>query len=126
MKRTMAETLICLFLSIVAVGHAHAVWLPDGNAIAPLPEPIAGTPRSIPDGSGGAIITWEDARSGSYYIYAQHVNASGVPQWTVDGVAVCTTGNGQYDPQIAADGSGGAIITWRDTRSVSSDIYAQR
>ncbi|MGA2625028.1 MAG: T9SS type A sorting domain-containing protein [Bacteroidota bacterium] len=84
-------------------------------------------PTIISDGSGGAIITWEDYRSGSNWdVYAQRVNASGTPQWTTNGVAVCTATGGQYDPNIVSDGSGGAIITWYDNRSGDIHIYAQR
>jgi Secretion system C-terminal sorting domain len=84
-------------------------------------------PTIVSDGSGGAIITWEDYRSGTNAdIYAQKINASGVVQWTADGVAISTNTTSQYIPTIASDGSGGAIITWRDMRNGNSDIYAQR
>jgi hypothetical protein len=83
-------------------------------------------PRIVSDGSGGAIITWYDFRSGNYDIYAQRVNASGAPQWTADGVALCTAANNQLYPTIVSNGSGGAIVTWYDSRSGSNDIYAQR
>jgi hypothetical protein len=95
--------------------------------VAPLPEPVASLPQIIPDGFAGAIITWEDSRSGNYYdIYARRVDASGTPQWALDGVAICTAVNGQSNPQIISDGSGGAIITWEDRRSGSYDIYLRR
>jgi len=85
------------------------------------------SPTLISDGSGGAIITWHDQRSGSYDIYAQRVNASGAPQWPANGVAICTATSYQYYPTLISDGSGGAIITWQDYRSSSNyDIYAQR
>ena len=51
-----------------------------------------------------------------------------MPQWTANGVAVCTAA-GQPVPSavLASDGAGGAVITWYDDRSGSSqDIYAQR
>jgi hypothetical protein len=81
----------------------------------------------IPDGDGGAIMTWRDWRTGSYYdIYAQRVDANGYPLWTADGVAVCVDASHQYSPQLVSDGSGGAIITWRDSRGAADDIYAQR
>jgi len=34
-------------------------------------------PHIVSDGSGGAIITWDDYRNGNYDIYAQGVSASG-------------------------------------------------
>jgi hypothetical protein len=84
-------------------------------------------PAIVSDGAGGAIVTWQDYRSGSSYdIYAQRVNASGIVQWTVDGVALCTAANDQRDPVIVPDGAGGATVTWADKRSGRNNIYAQR
>jgi hypothetical protein len=84
-------------------------------------------PQIVSDGAGGAIIVWNDPRSGADDIYAQRINASGVVQWTTDGVAICTTSGAQSQPTITADGSGGAIIAWQDFRNGSHlDIYAQR
>src|SRR6267143_888066 len=102
-------------------------WTGDG-----VPISIASNDQLYPaiasDGSGGAIITWQDGRSGtSYDIYAQRVNASGAAQWTGDGVPISLAANNQYYPAITSDGSGGAIITWQDLRSGTNyDIYAQR
>ncbi|MCI0698556.1 T9SS type A sorting domain-containing protein, partial [candidate division KSB1 bacterium] len=106
-------------------------WTADGVAtggVAIGPEPKEESrPTIVGDGAGGAIITWRDQRSGIYSdIYAQRINASGVVQWTADGVAIGTATNDQESPNIASDDAGGAIITWQDYRSGSGDIYAQR
>jgi hypothetical protein len=101
-------------------------WTLDGVAICTAAD-YQCDPTIVSDGSGGAIITWEDSRSGTNSdIYAQRVDSSGAVQWTLDGVAVCTAANSQWSPTIVSDGSGGAIITWYDYRSGTSDIYAQR
>lgn len=85
------------------------------------------SPQLVSDGQGGAIITWADLRSGAQNIYAQRVDAIGLTLWPVNGIAVCTAGNGQGAQQLVADGQGGAIITWGDYRSeTNSDIYAQQ
>jgi Fe-S cluster biogenesis protein NfuA len=83
-------------------------------------------PQICSDGGGGAIITWKDYRGADADIYAQLISSSGVIQWMVDGVAICTESSNQYDPQICSDGGGGAIITWRDYRGADADIYTQR
>ena len=85
-------------------------------------------PTIISDGAGGAIATWTDQRGGNIDIYAQRISAGGVVQWTANGVALCKATGTQYDPAIASDGAGGAIVTWRDYRlwGRPSDIYAQR
>jgi len=83
-------------------------------------------PTIASDGSGGAIVTWYDGRGvTSWDIYAQRVGAGGMPQWTANGVALCTAPNGQFNGGIISDGAGGAIVTWDDRRSGGSDIYAQ-
>ena len=82
--------------------------------------------RIISDGAGGAIIAWQDGRSGNQDIYTQRINASGAVQWTADGVAVCINTFEQHAPCLVTDDADGAIIAWDDHRSGNSDIYAQR
>jgi hypothetical protein len=85
------------------------------------------SPSLCSDGSGGAIIAWGDGRGADYNIYAQRVTASGVANWTADGVGMCTATGTQISPICEADGLGGALIGWEDSRSAFySDIYAQR
>ena len=85
-------------------------------------------PQIVSDGAGGAIITWQDQRSGPADIYAQRVNSGGIVQWTANGVPICTLSNEQDNPHLVSDDSGGAIITWNDERNggPQQDIYAQR
>ena len=85
-------------------------------------------PQIISDGAGGAIVAWPDHRNGTNDdIYVRRIDASGVAQWTANGVALCTATGDQRGPRIAADGSGGAIIAWSDERSgVDADVYVQR
>jgi len=85
-------------------------------------------PQLVSDGSGGAVIIWEDFRKGSDYdIYAQRMASSGIVNWEPDGVAICTAGGPQRYPQLAADSSEGFIITWYDRRNgKNNDIYSQR
>ena len=79
------------------------------------------------DGSGGAIICWQDKRnfSSNTDLYAQKVNSSGLTQWLANGIVVCNASGLQIAQQIIADGAGGAIIAWEDRRN-ERDIYAQR
>jgi len=104
----------------------------DGNGGSTTNIPIAtaagsqGFPELIGNGAGGAIIVWQDLRSGAPDIYAQRVNSAWVPQWAANGVAVTTAVNAQYSHQLVTDGAGGAIIVWEDARSGTTDIYAQR
>jgi hypothetical protein len=107
-------------------------WTAGGVAVcaAVLPQWM---PEIISDGSGGAIIAWLDERSNPFPqppilsdVYAQRVNASGVAQWTPDGVPLCTESAGSFVPAIIADGAGGAVVSWFDSRNGNYDIYARR
>jgi hypothetical protein len=101
-------------------------WKPDGVELCGAVGDQS-YPKIVPDGSGGAIATWQDERSGNYDIYITRVDASGALHWTVDGVALCTAVQEQSRPTISPDGSGGAIVTWQDFRSTTDwDVYAQR
>ena len=82
--------------------------------------------RIVSDGSGGAIITWEDLRGPNTDIYAQKINSAGITQWDANGTIICNATGEQLDQQITSDNAGGAIITWEDLRGPNTDIYAQK
>lgn len=106
-------------------------WTADGLPISTQYGDEA-VPKTVSDGSGGTIIIWHDSRdyaSSSTDIYAQRVDEAGDFQWAADGVPVCTDSATQSETVIVGDGSGGAIIAWRDDRNSATsnlDIYAQR
>ena len=100
-------------------------WTANGTAISTTTG-NQHDPQLVSDGQGGAIITWQDQRSGTYDIYGQRINATGAVQWTVNGIPICTASGDQRYPQLVSDGQGGAIITWGDYRSGGGDVYAQR
>jgi len=77
--------------------------------------------RIISDGSGGAILAWEQ----EHEIYTQRVDTSGNILWKPEGIAACTTDTYQREPRLVSDGSDGVIIVWEDYRS-GRNIYAQR
>ena len=83
----------------------------------------------VGDGAGGAIVPWNDFRSGPGNLYAQRVTASGAiaTGWTPNGVAICTAGD-VSDPVAAPDGLGGAFFVWDDARAGPSalDLYGVR
>lgn len=88
--------------------------------------------RVVADGSGGALVFWEDERNAGgsgVDLYGQRLNASGAQAWTAAGAVVSTAAAGQRDLAVAADGSGGALLAWvdeRDQGGAGTDIYAQR
>ncbi len=85
-------------------------------------------PQAVADGAGGVIVAWEDGRTDALNpdIYAQRLSASGVEQWTTDGVLVSGAAGPQQAPVVVSDGLSGAVVAWKDRRSGNYDIYARR
>lgn len=85
-------------------------------------------PNIIPDGSGGAILAWEDNRCTGYTnIYARRVGANGVTAggWPDNGIRLAATTTNQTTPLLASNGAGGAFIVWRDAPN-NGDIVLQQ
>ncbi|OFV83548.1 MAG: hypothetical protein A2W26_10230 [Acidobacteria bacterium RBG_16_64_8] len=112
---------------ILGDGSVAPGWTADGVPICRQPG-LQDLPTIASDGSGGALITWEDARAGSRDVYVQRVSATGAiaDGWPENGLAVCTADGDQVTPRIASDGFGGAVIAWTDGRNGSRDIYAAK
>ena len=80
----------------------------------------------ISDNEGGAVIVWHDYRNGHYDIYAQRVLPNSTIAWTTNGRAICTESGTQNEAKIIRDISGNFILVWKDSRSGTPDIYAQK
>ncbi len=102
-----------------------AAWSPAGVAVCAAAG-YQSSPRIAGESSGGTYIVWMDNRAMNGDIYAQRLRADGAAAWTSDGIAVCSEASVEYDPQIAADAEGDALIVWQDTRSDYGDIYLQK
>ena len=103
--------------------RGSVLWTADGVPVATAANDQYQM-EAIADGAGGVIIVWTDLRSGTPDIYAQRMDDAGVVQWAANGIPISAKAGTQYAPRIVPDGSGGAIIVWRD--GASNDIYAQR
>jgi FlgD Ig-like domain len=108
---------------ITAAGTA--LWTADGVGVCTAGSSQA-SPVIISDGAGGGIIAWQDRRSGNDDIYARRIDASGTPQWTVNGVPLCTALFDQDVPIIVSDGAGGAVVAWEDRRAGEWDVDVRR
>jgi predicted lipoprotein with Yx(FWY)xxD motif len=106
-------------------GSGNRIWAGPGVSVS-RPGGMQQSVGLVSDDALGAIVGWVEFPGGSGDVYAQHVDLSGTPLWTPFGVAICTAIGTQDQMQMAEDGSGGAILVWRDKRSGESDIYAQR
>lgn len=112
---------------VLSTGAVDPAWPLDGRALCTAVGD-QGYVTIASDGGGGAIVAWDDYRSGSeFHVYAQHVSSSGTvdPAWPLDGRAVSTVAYSTY-PQAVSDGAGGAIVVWENYQGGDSDIYAQR
>lgn len=87
-------------------------------------------PQLINDGTGSFIIAWAVISIDNGFdenIYAQKLDADGHPLWGESGVPVCDNPGRQSAPQLTADGSGGGIIVWSDSRNaINGAVFAQR
>lgn len=83
-------------------------------------------PASTTDGQGGALVVWQDSRAGAHDLYAQRFDGAGARQWPTTGAPVCTASGAQTSAGIVPDGAGGAIVAWVDTRTATSQVFAQR
>ncbi len=109
----------------------NPLWAANGVALRSITDTNAILPKITSDGAGGAIVVWEDRRTGVGDIYAQRVDSAGNPLWAANGVALrsiagSNAGSAEFTNNITSDGAGGAIVTWRDEREVTHHIYAQR
>ena len=119
----------CMTLALFSVGNiANAQWSTNASVNNPV-STGTGTQqfaKIVSDNNNGSIIVWADSRGGTFDIYAQRINATGVAVWNSP-ATICTAAGDQFNPVMIADGNGGAIIAWEDNISgTGSDIYAQR
>jgi hypothetical protein len=103
-----------------------------GTPTALHPGTGPGTPSgdgltAIPDGSGGAILSWISIDSGTYGMQAQRVDGAGAEQWGASGVSIVNVaGVFPADPDMVNDGFGGAFFSWSDDRNgLEYDAYVQ-
>jgi hypothetical protein len=101
-------------------------WTANGVQVAATAN--ATVPVVVPAGASGAIVVWTDERNGggNTDVFAQRLDASGAPQWAVNGVTVCGAAGGQFFPYAISDGAGGALVGWEDARSDPNDVFGQR
>ena len=75
-----------------------------------------GSAAAVSDGVGGAIVIWEDSRSGQAHLYAQRIGPTGARLWSPAGVPLCDATGDQVWFDMISDGGGGVFVGWMDTR----------
>ena len=129
-RRAAALALIStsLFSSLALAAWPHN---PSTNVAVAVGTGLRQHQVALPDGSGGVYFVWEDFRSGTGRIYAQHLLSDGTvaPGWATNGNPVKTTSLTRTltTPAICSDGAGGVVIAWAEAvNALDHDIDAQR
>jgi hypothetical protein len=88
------------------------------------------------DQAGGAYVAWQGYPNGPSDLRIQRVTGVGTlaAGWPVEGLVISPyptlpgTSRSHYGDfcSIAADGQGGALVTWTDQRADSGDVYVTR
>ncbi len=110
---------------VQGTGAVDPAWPADGRALC-VAAGAQTFPVAVEDGSGGAIVAWQDGRA-VFHTYANHVLANGAiaPGWPADGLSTNTGVSSQASPILTGDGAGGGICLWTDSRNGPQDAYAQ-
>jgi hypothetical protein len=109
----------------------NVTWNADGVRLANAWNPMGYNNHLslVSDYQNGIIAVWSNDATGtidSVRVRAQRINASGDLLWDDGGVEVYPPSL-QADPASVADGDGGVLISWEDSRGGSHwDIYAHR
>ncbi len=117
-----------LTLSCFAIGLIASAQWSDDATIADTKVCTASTQQfhsySVSDGSGGAIIAWQNFPPNGPDISYNHLNAAGVVTWApvTTGLSLISGTEYYYIDQLLADGSGGAFIVWETENKTTTDI----
>jgi hypothetical protein len=130
---------------VTAAGGYAAGWSSTGNPVTAAAGDQGGTYQTdwaiAPDGTGGVVAGWADARTHPNDIYAQRLLGTGAlaPGWPANGLGVVVDTYTFYyrsDVFVAPDGTGGLVVTWDDLHNTVGcsgpvvgcdfDIYASR
>lgn len=104
--------------------EGNCLWTSSGTAVTEA-SGIQSNHIIIGDNQGKIFVVWVDRRNSNIDIYAQKLSASGIPEWTTDGIAITANSANQYT--VSVDTSAGSyIVAWTDERNGNSDIFAQR
>ncbi|UCG69478.1 MAG: FG-GAP repeat protein, partial [Thermoplasmata archaeon] len=105
----------------------NSLWGPSDVKVNQNSTNVRNYPAVDIDSDGNIFVVWQDNRRANRDIYAQKLDPSGTVLWPSDVMVHQDFPNqNQYDPDVAVDSNGNAIIVWRDYRGPDSEIYAQK
>ena len=130
----MKKFILCLITVLNCSTVFYPQWVSDPSINLPI-STVAETQREAricSDGAGNTFIFWRDYRNEPTIfggdLYAQKLDALGIPLWTANGMSLISGTGGQFDPKVISDGEQGAYLVWRTTPNAFQDysLHAQR
>lgn len=130
----MKKFTLCLITFLNSSAVLYPQWVPDPSINLPI-STVAETQREARicnDDAGDIFIFWRDYRNEPTIfggdLYAQKLDAIGIPLWTADGTPIISGFGGQFDVKVISDGEQGAYLVWRTTPNSFQDfsLHAQR
>ncbi len=99
---------------------ANLMWGASGSQVLPINGWL---PSVTMSGVGNYIVIWRDSREGYFAIFAQKLNASGVAQWTPNGINLTGgTVSNAVEASVVGDDAGGAFLVWSEQQTLPSEI----
>jgi len=103
-----------------------ALWATDGVPVCADPSYQTVT-EICSDGNGGAVIAWEDNRTGSSVIFGQRINSAGEAQWATDGKLLSPPSKTCKEPILCFDNAGSVYLVWiTEAQSTDTNIGSQK
>ena len=107
-------------------GNGNHFWVTDARV---NDEVVAerDSPAVSMDQNGEAVIVWSDKRNTDWDIFMQRLSSAGNRVWAAD-IRVNSDSDSadQYDPDVAVNSEGNAIVAWSDRRGTFPGVYVQR
>ncbi|HET7225177.1 MAG TPA: alpha/beta hydrolase-fold protein [Candidatus Eisenbacteria bacterium] len=110
---------------LTAAGDVDPGWPSNGERLCAT-SAAQQRPAIVSDGQGGAIVAWDDERSGATDVYARHVMADGTLDWLPAGVQIETATGDTLGPRLVEDGAGGAFLAIQQRSGASFPLRAAR
>jgi hypothetical protein len=108
--------------------YGNALWGEDGVRLGAIAGAYR-TPHLAPDGAGGALVAFTEPGDVGVDMVAQRLSASGERLWGEGGLVLAKgaeRGAFAWISGIAANGSGGGVISWVGPQSSHLGLYAQK
>ena len=113
---------------LTSTGRSSPGWFVGGTSVCRAPG-IQAAPALVADGTGGAIIGWQDYRGlPDLGIYAQHMTGVGRPdpRWPVDGLPLAAATTAYFHTMVSDDHGGAVVLSNRYDNGAELGLYAQR